>query len=582
MKKQNIGMLLVLLVLTTACASRKNTTSGPKAQAARVLTESERMEIDFLFFNAQKEKLIGNTGVAENLFVEIIKRDPTNAQAYYEVGRTSMARQQMPRALEFAAQASQLDPRNPWYLRLEADLLRSQGRQREAIAVLRKLSDLPEQDKLAVLLDVSMLHGELNEYNEAIKVLNEIEKQSGPAPELAEQKRQYWVKASKPEKGLEEIRKLSEAFPGDVDFLLYLGQMYFEVKDYPKAKAAFEKALKSEPNNGKIYFALADVTRVLQENSQAYAYLNKAFTFSDVDIDLKVQVLLNLFEDFDRNMELRALALELSETTTRVHPEEAKAWAIRADLLYHSQQFPAAVEAYKKAIDYDASAQKYTVWQQYLLSLLETDQMTVLAKEAEKAVDLFPNQPVPFYLGGVAHFQEKQYEAAVRLLRGGAKVIYGNTGLEAQFYSALGDAYHALDQHEESDASYERSLRLNPENALVLNNYSYYLSLRKQKLDRAEEMSRKSLKIEPKNPSYLDTYGWILYQLGRYAEAKGYIQQAIDAGGPDNGTLLEHLGDVQFQLGEKGEAMENWKRARAAGGASDFIERKIAEERLYE
>jgi len=578
-----IGGLSAILLLSSACASKKTSpTTQQKTPAARVLSESERMEIDFLFFNAQKEKLIGNVGVAENLFLEILKRDPTQAQAHYEVARTSLARQDVLRAYTYASKASSLDPQNGWYLRLEADLLRQLGQQKEAIPVLRRLSKLPKQEELAVLLDISMMYGEINQYAEAIKVLNEIEKISGPAPELSEQKRQYFTKMGKPDKAVEEIKKLNEAFPSDIDFILYLGQLYFEQKEYAKAKIEFEKALAIDAENGKIYFALADVTRVLKQDEQAFDYLRKAFGFSDVDIDLKVQVLLKLFEEFDRDPALRKLALDLSETLTKIHPADAKSWAIRADFLYHGRDYQGAVIAYKKAIDTDEAAQKYTVWQQYLLSLLETQQFVLLASESQKAVDLFPNQPVPFFLGGVALLQEKQYDASIELLRAGAKVVYGNTQLESQFYASLGDAYNAISKHEESDLSYDRSLRLNPNNALVLNNYSYYLSLRKVNLAKAEEMSRKSLSLEPKNPSYLDTYGWILYQLGKYDDAKKYINDAIAATSGDNGTLLEHLGDILYKLGEQEQALQLWLRAKTAGNTSDFIDRKIAEGTLYE
>ncbi len=172
-----LGGLLALLLLSSACASRKSSTSTKDNRvAARELSESERMEIDFLFFNAQKEKLIGNMGVAENLFVEIIKRDPTIAQAHYEVGRTSMARQEFVRAHEYAANASALAPQNSWYLRLEADLLRQLGRQKEAIPVLRRLSKLPEQDALSVLLDISMLHGEVTSMPRPSKCSTKLKK----------------------------------------------------------------------------------------------------------------------------------------------------------------------------------------------------------------------------------------------------------------------------------------------------------------------------------------------------------------------------------------------------------------------
>jgi len=574
---------LVFFVLLLGCASSKKSDS-PAAAArpkTKVLSEGERMEIDFLFFNAQKEKLIGNMGVAENLFVEILKRDETNAQALYEIGRTSMARQELPRALEYAQKASKLDPTNPWYLRLEADLLRQLGRQQDAIPVLRKLSQLPNQEKVDVLMDIALLHGEIKQFPEAIKALNEVEKLGGPAPELAEQKRQYYTKMGKPDKALEEIKRLTIAFPAQPEYMLYLGQLYFEKGDFANAQKQFETALQYDPTNGKIYVALADTYRAQKQNKKAEEFLSKAFDYADVDIDLKIQVMLTLFEQSEKDAAVQSLALELSKKTVALHPDEAKAWAIRADLLYHNKQFEESVQAYRKAIDIDTESQKYTVWQQYLLAMLEVQQWTELSKQGTRATELFPNQPVPYFLGGLALLQGKEPQQAVDLLRRGVRMVYGNADLEAQFYAALGDGYHSLSKHEESDASYDRALKLKPDNSLVLNNYAYYLSLRKVQLDKAAEMSARSLKLEPNNPSYLDTYGWILYQQGKYADAKKYIEQALAASG-ENGTLLEHLGDVVYKLGETDKALEYWRRAKAAGVESAFIDRKLADKKLYE
>ena len=76
--------------------------------------------------------------------------------------------------------------------------------------------------------------------------------------------------------------------------------------------------------------------------------------------------------------------------------------------------------------------------------------------------------------------------------------------------------------------SYEKALKLNPQNLSVLNNYSYYLSLEKMNLDKAEQMSGITIKAEPMNPTFLDTYGWVLYEQGAYTMAKIYIEKAIE------------------------------------------------------
>lgn len=74
---------------------------------------------------------------------------------------------------------------------------------------------------------------------------------------------------------------------------------------------------------------------------------------------------------------------------------------------------------------------------------------------------------------------------------------------------------------------YQEILRLDPFNALVLNNYAYVLSTNNGDLKLAEKMSAKALQVDPDNPTYLDTYAWILYLNQQNELAKLYIRKAV-------------------------------------------------------
>jgi len=117
---------------------------------------------------------------------------------------------------------------------------------------------------------------------------------------------------------------------------------------------------------------------------------------------------------------------------------------------------------------------------------------------------------------------------------------------------------------------------LNPQNLPVLNNYSYYLSLERKNLDKAEQMSGITIKAEPTNPTYLDTYGWILFEQGAYTMAKIYIEKAIEYGKDETSAeVLEHYGDVLAVTGEKEKAVEQWKKAKELGSDSKTLNKKI-------
>ena len=86
-----------------------------------------------------------------------------------------------------------------------------------------------------------------------------------------------------------------------------------------------------------------------------------------------------------------------------------------------------------------------------------------------------------------------------------------------------------------------------PENVVVLNNYSYYLSLREKDLEKAERMSKQCVELSPNQSTYQDTYGWVLYKLKRFNEAEEWLKKAVEGGGKSH-VIIEHYGDVLYQL----------------------------------
>jgi tetratricopeptide (TPR) repeat protein len=262
------------------------------------------------------------------------------------------------------------------------------------------------------------------------------------------------------------------------------------------------------------------------------------------------------------------------------HPEEPKAFAIRGDLYYIDGKDDTALEAYTKALELRKDV--YAVWQQLLSIYSGKREWEKLLERSNDALELFPNQALLYLFKGNAEQQLKKYEQAVKAFAKGEKMSGDNALLRAQFLANMGDVYFSLKQYEASDSAYEKALKFNPDNAYALNNYSYYLSLRKTNLEHAKRMSAQANKLEPDNDSFEDTYAWILFQLGDYKEAKRWQEKAMKSAENPSGTLLEHYGDILFQLGETEAALEQWEKAKAIGVESETIDKKIAEKRYVE
>ena len=164
----------------------------------------------------------------------------------------------------------------------------------------------------------------------------------------------------------------------------------------------------------------------------------------------------------------------------------------------------------------------------------------------------------------------------------GIEFIIDNDKLFLEFYSSLAASYHATKQYNLSDSLYEKVLEIDPENVIVLNNYSYYLSLRKVNLDKAKEMSFKCNNIEIDNGTYQDTYAWVLYQRKEFKEAKKWMLKSLNNGSDKSAVVVEHYGDILYQLGEIKEAIIQWKMAKRLGEGSKLLDKKIKDTVLYE
>jgi Tfp pilus assembly protein PilF len=147
--------------------------------------------------------------------------------------------------------------------------------------------------------------------------------------------------------------------------------------------------------------------------------------------------------------------------------------------------------------------------------------------------------------------------------------------MAAWVYPILGDAYQALGNNSASDAAFDKALKANPKDDHVLNNYSYFLSIRKEKLALADSLSARLVADHPRNGTYLDTRAWVLYELKRYPEARVAMEAALKDRENVSATLWEHYGDVLFRLKLVDKAVEAWKEALRLEPGRQSVDKKI-------
>jgi len=132
------------------------------------------------------------------------------------------------------------------------------------------------------------------------------------------------------------------------------------------------------------------------------------------------------------------------------------------------------------------------------------------------------------------------------------------------------------DRWGEAKVELESALKLDPDNALLLNFLGYGKLERGEDLDTAEAMIRKASSLRPDDASITDSLGWALFKRGRVEEAIETLSRAA-AGDPSQSEIHEHLGDALYSAGRRIEARFSWQAAliSAEEQAKSRLERKM-------
>ena len=213
---------------------------------------------------------------------------------------------------------------------------------------------------------------------------------------------------------------------------------------------------------------------------------------------------------------------------------------------------------------------------------------TAIFNTCQDAIDHEVHEPVFYYYKGLVLYQRHSYSDALAAFQGLLAHQKRDTRMDmiVDSYSIIGDIYHQLGDDRNAFLAYDTCLLYRPEEPSVLNNYAYYLSLRRQNLDRAAEMSLLSMKNDSLNATYIDTYAWILFQQNRYTDAKTTIDKAIailmqDSLTAHDANVIEHAGDIYSKCQLTAEALAYWQQALNLDSENQAIIQKKIKKKRY-
>ena len=533
------------------------------------------------FWEAQSLKITDRDRAAFSAFKRCDSIRPDQAMVLSELARLSHELKDAAAAMDYAERSLVAEGVRDWHweeaarIHYELDLLEPTAEILERY--LRQT--VPKAETFETLAAVYM---EMRDWPSAVRTLDALEKKTGITEEISEQKKQLYLEMGELEKAIEQLDRLIRAYPSDLRYRLEKAEMYAANDRIDEARELWEDVLKRYPEQPVANLRLARYFQAQGAYDKSYSCLKVAMASEELDIDDKVAVLLNMYIHSEGDSALTAATFELAELTVRSVPMDAKSWSVKGDLHMRDEQFEDAYECFAHAVELP-NGNKYEIWEQMLLLSGQQAEWSRLEQDAKMAADRFPAEPFPLFMLGIGQMQSDATRMAIDSWEEALDLSFGNRFIREQIYTNLGQAYHELGDHERSDQAFEKALKLDPDNALSLNNYAYFLAERGENLTKALEMTIRCNKIDPGNPTYLDTWAWVLYKDTQYQEALLKQEQALELSEEPSAELFDHFGDILFQLGKTEQALKSWKRALELGTEkAEKIRKKIEENEMEE
>ncbi len=545
---KNKYLILAALLISVSCSVKRNISVQEK--------EKNELEYFYTFTEATNRALLKDYSSALELFKYCIKKFPEKAAPYYQASQIYLMGNYIDIAKQYALKAVQIDDKNKWYLLNLGSIYNYQNNSDSLIYIYEKLIKI--SDDIEYEYQLANLYSIKGEYSKALNLTNKLDEEIKGTKEIMMMKHRIYDALNMKDSAVYVLENIIELFPDENENYGMLAEYLSVINQFGKAEEIYYELLRRSPENGMANISYADFFMKQNNIDSAYKYYVKGFKDTEISFEDKANIIYSFIYNPENLVKDSILIKKLIENL-KTDYKDSRAYVLSAEYNLKMQKFESCLSELESAIKHGDKT--YVVWEKYILMCNVLGKHEKIKEIYKDAIVKFPNAIKIYIYSGYSLLYLKNFDDVLNLCDSALNIKEKPLEDLVQVYNLMADSYRGKELYEESDSIYELILIKDPENLLIRNNYSYYLSLRMKNLQRAEELSRFTVKSDPKNSTYLDTYGWILYKMGNTKEAIKYIESAIKNGAYNNSEVLDHYGDIMLELNRCGEAIEAWQEA---------------------
>jgi len=504
---------------------------------------------------------------------EVLKRNPDDLPTHRllalvylrslgDINGQNIQSESIVKAIQEYNAVHRLDPSDQEVTIWLARLYRLHNEPDKAESVLRDvLKDDPEND--AAVEQLTQLLLDQNKAEEAVSLLNGMIERS-PSATLYDHLGDAYTQTHDFPKAEAAYRKAVDLDPSELSHLRGLAQSLLSEEKYTEALAAYQKLSDMLPDDADTYLRIAQIYRELHQLDKAEENLVKARQYAPGSLEVMYNEAM-IYESqgrFEDAIRVLSDAVTGVKAQSKVLPSRRRSLAIlyqQLGMLYRDvQNFQAAIYTFQELGhlgDEEDRRSRLLIMDTYR----QARELPKALQAGKEAIAKYPDDSSIRSSLAMMLGEAQQPDEAIKLLQAGLK---GGAG-DRETYLNYAQIYERSHRFAEAETAARKaeSLAVQPaDNELAWLILGAIFERQKQ-YDKAEAEFKKVINVNPKNSMVLNYYGYMLADRGiRLDEAVDLIQRALDLE-PYNGAFLDSLGWAYYKQNQLDQAELTLRKA---------------------
>jgi tetratricopeptide (TPR) repeat protein len=437
---------------------------------------------------------------AIRIYQDIVSKAPDYMQGRYRLGEILLSKGDTQGASAQIEEALKKDKHDRQALLLRARLRAQSGQADGLKSAIADLNDVRQQEpnSRAALYFLAQYNFSLGLIDQARTFAAELEK-NYPDYLPARLMQVQLALASGDQKGAstqatELLARLDKSFPeGDNSAQLlrevrertYLsrGTAQLQLRNNAGARADFEAARNTNPNDPVVYNSLALVNLAENKPADAVSFFETALKVDGTNFD----ALNGLLSLYARTKEIDKAHARIDQALASF-PNNASLHYLKAQAFGFQHNAQGAEAELKKALELDSNyLPAYSALGALFINSKQEDRAIA---EYQKIIALRPDNPTPYTLIGILEDQRGNHDVAIE--------------------------------------NYKKAIEKDPNSIIAANNLAWlYAVTGKGNLDEAVRLAQGVLQKSPNVAGFIDTLGWVYYKKNLYTAAVEQLQKAV-------------------------------------------------------